>query len=106
MQNCFRLHMKLMNHKWASPFLHPVDPVALHIPDYFSIIKNPMDFGTIYARLLDGSGDKASAHKYYQQVLRRLPQDAEVHYYYGRSLGEAGKWPTRSVTTSSANDCT
>ena len=44
-----------------------------------------------YARLLDGSGDKASAHKYYQQVLRRLPQDAEVHYYYGRSLGEAGK---------------
>ena len=37
-----------------------------------------------YARLLDGSGDKASAHKYYQQVLRRLPQDAEVHYYYGR----------------------
>lgn len=41
--------------------------------------------------LLDGSGDKASAHKYYQQVLRRLPQDAEVHYYYGRSLGEAGK---------------
>ena len=23
--------------------------------------------------------------------LRRLPQDAEVHYYYGRSLGEAGK---------------
>ena len=55
MQNCFRLHMKLMNHKGASPFLHPVDPVALHIPDYFSIIKNPMDFGTIYARLLDGS---------------------------------------------------
>ena len=44
-----------------------------------------------YARLLDGSGDKASAHKYYRQVLRRLPQDAEVHYYYGRSLGEAGK---------------
>lgn len=34
---------------------------------------------------------RASAHKYYQQVLRRLPQDAEVHYYYGRSLGEAGK---------------
>lgn len=56
-----------------------------------------------YARLLDGSGDKASAHKYYQQVLRRLPQDAEAHYYYGRSLGEAfGRLPAsrlqRSVT--------
>ncbi len=44
-----------------------------------------------YARLLDGSGDKPTAHKYYQQVLRRLPQDSEVHYYYGRSLGESGR---------------
>ena len=44
-----------MHHKWAGPFLQPVDPVALHIPDYFDIIKNPMDFGTIQGRFLDGS---------------------------------------------------
>ena len=44
-----------------------------------------------YARLLDGSGDKRSAHKYYREILRHLPQDSEVHYYYGRSLGEAGQ---------------
>lgn len=44
-----------------------------------------------YARVLDGNGDKRSAHKYYEQLLRRLPQDAEVHYYYGRSLGESGQ---------------
>ena len=25
----------------------PVDPVALNIPDYFDVIKNPMDFSTI-----------------------------------------------------------
>ena len=50
----YRLHTKLMNHKWASPFLQPVDPVALHIPDYFDIIKNPMDFGTIKKKMQEG----------------------------------------------------
>ncbi|KAL9087878.1 MAG: hypothetical protein Q9165_006440 [Trypethelium subeluteriae] len=29
------------------PFAAPVDPVALNIPSYFSVIKKPMDFGTI-----------------------------------------------------------
>ena len=47
MENCFRLHVKLMNHKWAGPFLQPVDPVAMNIPDYLEIIKEPMDFSTI-----------------------------------------------------------
>lgn len=46
--------MKMQSNKYASPFLHPVDPVALNIPDYFDIIKNPMDFGTIYQRLING----------------------------------------------------
>ena len=35
------------NHKWAGPFLRPVDPVALNIPDYYTIVKEPMDFSTI-----------------------------------------------------------
>jgi hypothetical protein len=29
----------------------PVDPIALGIPDYFDVIKNPMDLGTILSRL-------------------------------------------------------
>lgn len=37
--------------KDASPFLRPVDPVALNIPHYPSIIKNPMDFATIERKL-------------------------------------------------------
>ena len=44
-----------------------------------------------YARTLDGSGDKLAAHRYYQEVLRTVPEDIEVHQVYGRSLGEAGK---------------
>lgn len=41
-----------------------------------------------YARLLSGTGDRRTAHQYFEKLLRRLPEDAEIHYYYGRSLGE------------------
>lgn len=34
-------------HKSAEPFLYPVDPIALNIPDYLDIIKEPMDLSTI-----------------------------------------------------------
>jgi bromodomain-containing factor 1 len=37
--------------KDAAPFLRPVDPTALGIPHYPSIIKNPMDFSTIERKL-------------------------------------------------------
>lgn len=42
---------RLCRHKHAYFFLEPVDPVALNIPNYPLIIKNPMDFGTIRSRL-------------------------------------------------------
>lgn len=40
--------------KEAAIFLKPVDPIELNIPDYFTIIKKPMDFSTIKKRLNSG----------------------------------------------------
>ena len=45
------IHHTLMTHKSSHVFLNPVDPVYWEIPDYFDVIKNPMDLGTIKARL-------------------------------------------------------
>ncbi|XP_011661989.2 bromodomain-containing protein 2 isoform X1 [Strongylocentrotus purpuratus] len=41
----------LWKHQFAWPFHHPVDPTKLALPDYFKIIKTPMDLGTIKKRL-------------------------------------------------------
>ncbi|KAL0077508.1 Bromodomain-containing protein [Phycomyces blakesleeanus] len=43
------------------PFLAPVDIVALNIPDYPSIVKNPMDLSTIESKLAEGFYDSPEA---------------------------------------------
>ncbi|KJA25957.1 hypothetical protein HYPSUDRAFT_52717 [Hypholoma sublateritium FD-334 SS-4] len=37
--------------KDSAPFLRPVDPIALGIPHYPSVVKSPMDFSTIERKL-------------------------------------------------------
>ncbi|XP_069497884.1 bromodomain testis-specific protein-like [Ambystoma mexicanum] len=41
----------LWRHNFSWPFQQPVDAVKLNIPDYYTIIKNPMDLTTIKKRL-------------------------------------------------------
>ena len=41
----------MFNHKDSWPFRTPVDAVKLKIPDYHTIVKYPMDLGTIKKRL-------------------------------------------------------
>jgi hypothetical protein len=50
---CFKLLTTLKNHRWAWPFNQPVDPIQLGIPDYLTIIKHPMDLGTIEKKLIN-----------------------------------------------------
>ena len=51
---CKKILSTLIAHRFAFPFLQPVDPVALKIPDYPLVIKHPMDFGTIKSNLEKG----------------------------------------------------
>lgn len=52
------------------PFLQPVDPVALGIPHYFDVIKNPMDLSTIDKKLQSQS--YATAQEYIEDVRLML----------------------------------
>ncbi|KAF2497418.1 Bromodomain-containing protein [Lophium mytilinum] len=38
----------------AMPFMQPVDPVALNIPNYLRVIKKPMDLSTVEKNLREG----------------------------------------------------
>ncbi|KAG2581353.1 transcription factor GTE9-like isoform X2 [Panicum virgatum] len=53
-KQCANLLKSLMAHAWANPFLAPVDVVKLNIPDYFDIVKQPMDLGTIQKKMNAG----------------------------------------------------
>ena len=57
LKHCQKILTKLMSHNCAWPFNKPVDPISLNIPDYFDIIKFPMDLGTIQEQLGNGFYD-------------------------------------------------
>ncbi|OIR57511.1 MAG: Swr1 complex bromodomain subunit Brf1 [Amphiamblys sp. WSBS2006] len=94
----------MRRHKDAAAFLHPVDPVALGIPDYFDVIKTPMDLGTVQEKHSSGVyktpdefiGDVSTVftncslynnpetmvyksgqvlEKYFSSMLEKMPQD-------------------------------
>ncbi|KAF8971566.1 Bromodomain-containing protein [Flammula alnicola] len=44
--------------KDSAPFLRPVDPIALNIPHYPSIVKTPMDFSTVERKLASSNPQK------------------------------------------------
>ncbi len=48
------LLQKILDHQFGWLFRDPVDPVELGIPDYFDVIKEPMDLGKVKRRLESG----------------------------------------------------
>ncbi|KAK6946652.1 NET domain [Dillenia turbinata] len=50
-KNCSNLLAKLMKHKFAWVFNNPVDVKGLGLHDYYTVIKHPMDLGTVKTRL-------------------------------------------------------
>lgn len=51
---------QITQHKWAGPFMQPVDVVGLGLHDYYKVIEKPMDFSTIKSKMeaKDGTGYK------------------------------------------------
>lgn len=54
-QKCSEVLKGLQAHQHGWVFNCPVDPVELGLPDYFEIIKKPMDLGTIQKKLEAGT---------------------------------------------------
>ncbi|KAI4348275.1 hypothetical protein L6164_009012 [Bauhinia variegata] len=55
MKQCEALLKRLMSHQYAWVFNTPVDVVKLNLPDYFTIIKHPMDLGTVKNKIASGA---------------------------------------------------
>ncbi|KAK6462916.1 Bromodomain-containing protein [Scheffersomyces coipomensis] len=49
------------HYSYNFPFIAPVDPVALNIPNYFSVVKQPMDLGTIQSKLANNEYEHGDA---------------------------------------------
>nr|KYP63441.1 Bromodomain-containing protein DDB-G0270170 [Cajanus cajan] len=55
MKDCESLLKRLMSHQYGWVFNTPVDVVKLNLPDYFTIIKRPMDLGTVKSNVAAGA---------------------------------------------------
>jgi len=66
LEACHSLIDSLKTWDHHSIFSQPVDIVALEIPDYPSIVKNPMDLGTVESRLK--KNDYAHAYEFWADL--------------------------------------
>ena len=76
-----RFPQKLKSAAW---FLKPVDPVALQLADYFKVIKEPMDLGTVRTRLAggfyQGAEEMADAvHLTFSNAMMYNPKGSVAH---------------------------
>ncbi|XP_020528436.1 transcription factor GTE12 [Amborella trichopoda] len=75
---------KLMLHPDAWVFNQPVDPVKLIIPDYFEVVKKPMDLGTVRSKLerklyLSTQDFAADVRLTFSNAMLYNPHNNDVH---------------------------
>lgn len=91
-------------------FLQPVDPIALGVPDYYTIITNPMDLSTLRKKLENGEYETADQFEHdcrliFSNCYTYNRPDSEV-YKMGQSLEEVfnNKWKHRPISKDSLSD--
>lgn len=84
MERCKTLLESMMAHQFAWAFNEPVDVVKWNIPDYFTVIKHPMDLGTIKSKMASGEYTNpadfaADVRLTYSNAVTYNPSTNEVH---------------------------
>lgn len=93
---------KPKHYAYAMPFYVPVDPVALNIPTYHSIIKKPMDLSTMQGKLRTGEYENSKDFEADMRLIFKncykfnIPGDPT--YSAGQRLEEVfnGKWAQKA----------
>ncbi|AAF01563.1 hypothetical protein [Arabidopsis thaliana] len=86
MKQCESLLKRLMSQQHCWLFNTPVDVVKLNIPDYFTIIKHPMDLGTVKSKLTSGtysspSEFSADVRLTFRNAMTYNPSDNNVYRF-------------------------
>ncbi|KAK9069877.1 hypothetical protein SSX86_010273 [Deinandra increscens subsp. villosa] len=84
MKQCDTLLNRLMKHDFGWVFNVPVDIEKLKIPDYYTVIKHPMDFGTVKKNLNSGKyvdpwGFVADVRLTFSNAMTYNPPGNDVH---------------------------
>lgn len=91
---------------YSYPFLEPVDPVALNLPNYFAIVKQPMDLSTISKKYNDDAYSNADEFEadirlMFKNCYAFNPEGTHVNMY-GHRLESVfdKKWAEKPVPVS------
>lgn len=105
---CNQVLKELMSKKhynYNFPFLQPVDPIALNIPNYSQIIKTPMDLSTLQSKLSNNqyeNGDEfeKDVRLIFENCYKFNPEGTDVNMM-GHKLEEIfnKKWVNKPVPT-------
>lgn len=82
-KRCKQIIEALRKHPSAEPFLRPVDPIALRIPDYLDIIKEPMDLSTVNRKLME---DMYADQETFEADVRRIWSNAFTYNLPGTQI--------------------
>lgn len=94
---------------YSYPFLEPVDPVAMELPNYFKVVKHPMDLSTISNKYND---DEYNSAEEFEKDIRLMFSNCYKFNPEGTSVNLMGhrlealfdkKWADRPSTRVSAS---